>query len=273
MKSGIGVVLAASTILIASCSSKNNQADTQSETCEKITPLASLCRSIDYSDTVSLSDERVMTSIMVDIVKLMPCTDSLITARELNFFFNKISSLPRSITIADSLGNLYLNNPASPVRSNELYIRFLRAMLSADSIADFVRLRSEENLRTANLNREGTITNNISFLDRSGQTRNLNSIQAPHVLLVFYDPECPHCSEILAEIAGSEKINELILKDELLVVAIYAEGKRTVWESSKDEMPDNWIVGYDMSGVLDNDLYTLYNIDNIINRCFGATGA
>ena len=147
-----------------------------------------------------------MTRRMIDIVKLMSYTDSLTTSRELNLFFNNISSVPRSITIVDSLGDLYLNNPASPVRDNELYIRFLSAMLSADSIADYVRLRSEENLRIASLNREGTIANNISFLDRDGVARDLLSIEAPQTLLVFYDPECPHCSEILAEIALNEKM-------------------------------------------------------------------
>ena len=257
MKSGLGVIGVAFTILLASCSSKNNNAATQSETSEELSPLASFCRSIDYSDTVSLGDERVMTRRMIDIVKLMPYTDSLTTSQELNLFFNRISSVPRSIAIVDSLGDLYLNNPASPVRDNELYIRFLRAMLSADSIADFVRLRSEENLRIASLNREGTIANNISILDRNGVLRDLHSIKASHILLVFYDPECPHCSEILAEVAASEKINGLIQKDGLVIVAVYAEGKRSVWEWSKDDMPDNWIVGYDMSGVLDHDLYTL----------------
>ena len=258
MKSGLGIIGVALIILLASCSNKNNNnAATQSETSEELSPLASFCRSIDYSDTVSLRDERVMTRLMIDIVKLMPYTDSLTTSQELNLFFNRISSVPRSVAIVDSLGDLYLNNPASPVRDNELYIRFLRAMLSADSFADFVRLRSEENLRIASLNREGTIANNISILDRNGVLRDLHSIKASHILLVFYDPECPHCSEILAEVAASEKINGLIQKGGLVIVAVYAEGKRSVWERSKDDMPDNWIVGYDMSGVLDRDLYTL----------------
>ena len=257
MKFRLGAILAAITILSYSCSTKNDNTDTKSETSGELSPLASLCRSIDYSDTASLLDERFMTRRMIDIVKLMPYTDSLTTSRELNFFFNGISSMTRSVEIVDSLGNLYLNNPASPVRDNELYIRFLRAMLSADSIADFVRLRGEENLRLASLNRKGTIANNISILDRNGHTRDLHSIEAPHILLVFYDPECPHCSEILDEIASSEKINGLIQKGEVMVVAVYAEGKRSVWERIKADMPANWIVGYDMTGVLDNDLYTL----------------
>ena len=257
MKSGLGVIAVALIFLAASCSSNHSNADTQSEGRGVRTPLASLCRSIDYSDTASLLDEGVMTRLMIDIVKLMPYTDSLTTSRELNYFFNSISYVPASVAIADSLGDLYLNNPASPVRDNELYIRFLRAMLSADSIADFERLKCEENLRLASLNRKGSVANNISILDRDGLTRDLHSIRAPHILLVFYDPECPHCSEILAEIAASEKINRLVLDGELAIVAVYAEGKRSVWEKSKADMPRNWIVGYDMSGVLDNDLYTL----------------
>ena len=118
MKSSLGVMLVAMTILSYSCSTKNDNTDTKSETSGELSPLASLCRSIDYSDTASLRDERVMTRRMIDIVKLMPYTDSLTTSRELNFFFNGISSVTRSIEIVDSLGNLYLNNPASPVRDN-----------------------------------------------------------------------------------------------------------------------------------------------------------
>ena len=257
MKSGCRVILLASAILLTSCSGKNDDAHPQSETSEELSPLASLCRSIDYSDTSSLRDERVMTRLMVDIVKLMPHTDSLTTNRELRFFFDRICSEPRSIAIVDSLGDLYLNNPASPVRDNKLYIRFLRAMLSVDSIPDTVRQRSEENLFMATLNREGMIANNISILDHNGHTRDLHSIKAPRILLVFYDPECPHCSEILAGIAGNGQINELIRKKELVIVAVYAEGKRSVWERTKADMPHNWIVGYDMSGVLDHDLYNL----------------
>ena len=259
MKTGLGVILLASAILSASCSSNNtnNPTPTQSEASEAHSPLASLCRSIDYTDSAALSDESVMTRRMIDIVKLMPYTDSLTTARELNLFFNGISSVPRSVEIVDSLCDLYLNNPASPVRDNELYIRFLSAMLSADSIADYVQLRSEENLRIASLNREGTLTNNITILDRDGFTRDLYSIKAPRILLVFYDPECPHCSDILAAIAESEKLNWLIQNGRLAIVAVYAEGKRSVWEKTKAHMPANWTVGYDMSHALDNDLYAL----------------
>ena len=145
--------MATSIILFVSCSSKNNKTNTQSDVSEELSPLASLCRSIDYSDTAALRDENVMTHLMTDIVKFLPYTDSLTTSRELSLFFNNISSVPRSVTIVDSLGNLYLNNPASPVRDNELYINFLQAMLSADSIADFLRLKGEEHLRVASLNR------------------------------------------------------------------------------------------------------------------------
>ncbi|MDE6802550.1 MAG: DUF5106 domain-containing protein, partial [Muribaculaceae bacterium] len=49
----------------------------------------------------------------------------------------------------------------------------------------------------------------------------------------------------------------LIKSDELMIFAVYAEGNRSVWERTKADMPDNWIVGYDMSGVLDNELYSL----------------
>ena len=257
MKSSFGALLAVAAMLFASCSSRNDQTPHQGTASEELSPLAVLCRGIDFSDTAALTDEGIMTRRMTDIVKLLPYTDSVTASRELKVFFDGLSAVPRSVNIADSLADLYLNNPASPVRDNELYIRFLSAMLSADSISDFVRLRGERNLRIACLNRVGTVANNISFLDRNGRRRDLHSVQAPGILLVFYDPECPHCSEILEEMAADRRLNELALAGQLAIVAVYAEGKRSVWDSNKAEMPDNWIVGYDMSGVLDNELYSL----------------
>ncbi|MDE5871297.1 MAG: DUF5106 domain-containing protein, partial [Muribaculaceae bacterium] len=70
-------------------------------------------------------------------------------------------------------------------------------------------------------------------------------------------PECPHCPAILQKIARDPKVNAAINANALKVLAIYAEGKRDVWEKTKSEMPSKWTVGYDLSDILDNDLYDL----------------
>ena len=266
MKNFLSTIILVALLSAAACSGHDKVADNSIKS-EALPPLLALCSDIDYSDIAALHDDSVMTDRMVEIVKLMPRTDSLVTRRALTGFFSGISHDGRGMAIADSLGNLYLNNPASPVRDGELYIRFLDAMLSVDSIPETVRLRAEERLRTALLNRAGTIANDFTFIERAGRSGSLHSLQAPRTLVVFYDPECPHCGDILKHIANSRRINAAIAGGRLTVLAVYAEGKRDVWERTKAAMPRNWLVGYDTAGILDHDLYdlpampTLYLLD------------
>lgn len=259
--------LLTSILLCGACSgtakSKNN-----SDINGGSSPLMSLCQNIDYSDTASLHDNAVMTRIMVDMVKLLRVTDSLNSMKALNMFFDGIRHDEKCLTTVDSLGNRYLDNPASPVRDEILYSRFLNAMLSVDSLPEALKIRAEDRLRRAILNRRGSLANDFGFIDRIGNAGTLHSMKGELTLLVFYDPECPHCGDILTTIANSEKINSLVQDGIMTVLAVYAEGKRDVWESTKKEMPDNWLVAYDTTGVLDNDLYdlpampTLYLLDS-----------
>lgn len=254
--------------LLATCCAREKQvANNAGETSGKTPPLVSLCRDIDYSDTAVLHDRAVMQRHMVKIVKLLPHSDSIVTRLALTCFFRGIRHDGRGMAIADSLGNLYLNNPASPARDGELYIRFLDAMLSVDSIPDAIRLRAQDRLRTVLLNRIGSTANDFTYIERGGAHGSLHSSGDTRILLVFYDPECPHCGDILKQIANAPKINAAIADGQLIVLAVYAEGKRDVWERTKADMPRNWLVGYDTTGILDNDLYdlpampTLYLLD------------
>lgn len=198
-----------------------------------------------------------MKRTMGKIVRLMSATDSTTTDHALSFFFSQMKHDEEALNLATGLVTILLNSPASPMRDETLYIRMLRTLLSTDSLPESVRLRGEERQRKASLNRPGSIATDIRYQDRNGSTGSLHQFDAPRILLVFYDPECPHCPEILNKIADHQGINEAIENGELGVLAIYAEGKRDVWDKTKADMPCNWTVGYDLSDILDNDLYDL----------------
>lgn len=220
---------------------------------EKVAPLVSYCMNLDYSDTVSLRSKKVMGRI----IKLMNSSDSLSIRTALTTFFNNLDKDEKSVFAADSIATLYLANPASPIRNGELYIQYLQSMLSVGSIPDEARQRADDNLRIALLNRVGTVANDFRFKEREGKESSLHSLPGRDILLVFYDPDCPHCGEILNQIADSPQINSAIELGNLTVLAVYAEGKRDVWERTKKELPLNWLVGFDLSRILDNGLYDL----------------
>lgn len=156
---------------------------------------------------------------------------------------------------AESIAYRYWGSPASPYRDEGRYIQFLDSLLASDSLPEGLRERAQYKRRIAALNRPGTIAADFRFLERQGAKSRLHNLKSPYTLLIFYDPECPHCSDILRSIASSETINRAIAAKDILVIAIYTEGKRDVWDKTNEDLPDNWLVGYDLTGVLENELY------------------
>lgn len=158
---------------------------------------------------------------------------------------------------ADSIAYHRWGSPESPYRDEGRYIRFLDTLLISDSLPEDLRERAEYRKRIAMLNRPGTTAGDFCYLERNGKKSRLHNLKSPLTLIVFYDPECPHCNDILLSLASSETLNIAIAEKYLTVIAIYAEGKREVWNETRSDMPTNWVVGYDLTGILDKDIYDL----------------
>lgn len=183
--------------------------------------------------------------------------DSAASEKALRRFFSEISADTAALREVAKQAELRLNNPASPVRNESSFISIATALLAANNLPSDIRDRVEEHLRLASLNRPGTIATDFNYVDRHGNRSNLHSLQSEQTMVVFYDPECPHCMEILDKLAANPRINAAIANKELTVLAIYTEGKTDVWKNALDEMPPNWLVGCDQSGIVENDLYNL----------------
>lgn len=263
----IAIAICFSAIAMSSCTGKN--ADKGSFHHEgKTPPIVELCQSIDYADTASLHNDKSMAVHMKKIVKLMMTSDSTATARALDIFFRGLDGDVASIRLASRYANLYLNNPNSPVRDETLYLRYLTSLLNQREIPEGTHAKATEEVRKVLLNRPGTVANDFRFIDREGNQSTLHSLRAPRTMLIFYDPECPHCPDILQRIAADTDVNTATDKGDLKVLAVYTEGKRDLWEKTKQELPGNWTVAYDLTGILDADLYdipampTVYLLDD-----------
>ncbi len=218
-------------LTLASCMRTSN-AQNQDAFNGRDSEMVQYIKSIDYADVESLRSDKVMTEWMVEFVKLMQVSDSASVRNGLDIFLNGMKRDARALSMVDSLANLYLNNPASPVRDENAYIAYLESLLALDSLPENIREIGEESLRIAMLNRPGTLATDFRYLDRNGTKHSLHETIAEELLLVFYDPECTHCSEILESIAQDSNISESIATGKMKVLAIYAEGKRDVWEKT-----------------------------------------
>lgn len=139
--------------------------------------------------------------------------------------------------------------------SNEIEIvRYVNALHcnAMDSLLEMeVNISCQESLN------HSTVANDFLYYDLDYRKRSLHKTEADKLLLIFYDPECTYCSDVINILSSYVRINEAIHEGRLKVLAIYAEGKRDVWEDTKYDLPSNWDGGYDLTGIHDNELYDL----------------
>lgn len=69
------------------------------------------------------------------------------------------------------------------------------------------------------------------------------------LLVLFYDPDCAHCREVIAELRNIDGLPTV------LAVCIESTPKR--WELSRDDLPAAWVKAYDRSGIIEEDLYSI----------------
>ena len=158
----------------------------------------------------------------------------------------------------NSLVAKYFYDPNSPVRSEQLYLPYVRLMAGSELVSAPQRQRYEWEAKTCALNLPGSPAADFTFVDTKGQKRTLYSIQADLTLLIFGNPDCRACREIQQSIAASEALSKAIQNGQLKVVDIYIDEDITIWKARVPDYPTNWINGYDPDFVIRTDL--LYNV-------------
>jgi thiol-disulfide isomerase/thioredoxin len=105
------------------------------------------------------------------------------------------------------------------------------------------------------------VANNFKYRLADGTTGYLHDIEANYTILMFNNPDCPMCRDIIDQIGASPLLNELQELERLKVIAVYPDSDLEAWHRYLDKMPRRWIVSYDEGCVIDSD--DLYNISAI----------
>ena len=138
-----------------------------------------------------------------------------------------------------------LHDPNSPMRNDELYIPILEVLVESPLYDEYDRIAPAYDLELARQNRIGNVANDIVYTLASGKTGRLHSIDADYVILMFSNPGCPMCREIIEEIGASPLINEMMENDLIEVLAIYPDEDLEAWRDHIGDIPQSWINGYD----------------------------
>ena len=102
--------------------------------------------------------------------------------------------------VFEELGRLvrhYLYDPNSPVRNEDLYGEFVSRLGKSDLIDSGYRMGYEWDARMCRLNRVGTKAADFAFTDTRGWIRTLYSIKAEYTVLIFGNPGCKACQEMM----------------------------------------------------------------------------
>lgn len=179
-------------------------------------------------------------------------------------WYNKLDAFQRAFPDSNMLPQLvalttqYLYDPNSPVRSEDLYLPFVRALAESELIDADYRERYAWDAKNCALNQTGTIATDFTFIDTAGKRRTLHSIKAEKLLLIFGNPDCHACKEIVETLESVPQLEELISGGTLKVVDIFIDEEIDLWKSKIDSYPKKWINGYDPNYVIRGD--RIYNI-------------
>ena len=162
-------------------------------------------------------------------------------------------------TVFMQLFDDYLYNANSPYFNESLYQIYLQRMAQSPAIDAAWRSSFSFRLALVQRNRVGTPAEDFAYFTPEGARRTLHATSAGSeaLLLVFYDPECPSCHEVLLQLAGSGALSAAIREGRVKVLAVYTEGNEEAWRKALPELPSAWTAGNDRGAVKEQSLYDL----------------
>lgn len=258
------------TILLCACAPDNRKAEESSglplpDVPEQLTEphqradyiMTRFWDSMDFSDTLRSRDRKFMESNLVAFMSLFEQGSGGATSLSIGRLLAAAGKDTAAFRIVTSVMERYLDDPNSPMRNESHYILYLEQLLRRHGMPEADSIRYSYRLKTARKNRPGSVATDFAYTDRTGRSTTLLATQGKRILLLFYDPECDHCSEILRQVGESSVVRDCIGRGELTVLAVYTEGKRRVWDESKAAMPQEWKVGFDTDRIVDRELYSI----------------
>lgn len=212
---------------------------------------------MDFRDTLRSRDRAFMEQNFVNYLSLFPHARQEALASPVGTLLKAAAADSLALSLVNDLAEQYLDDPASPMRNGEYYILFLEELLRLPGLSEYDRLRPAYLLETARKNRPGTTAADFTYTDRKGCRRTLHATHGKRLLLLFHDPACPHCAEVLDELRRSAVIGKLVKDGKLSVLAVCIGGDRELWNETKDTMPTEWTEAIDESGIMEHELYSL----------------
>ena len=210
--------------------------------------------------------EQAMSNFSLYVVSVPPETAKN-AARN---FINRVSAFQKArpgsnmFAVLTDLSRKYLYDPNSPLRREDAYGVIAGTMKDSPLVAPGMRPTFAYEERICSMNAEGTVAADFAFTDISGRNRTLHGIKADLLILIFGDPDCQACKEIVESMRNDGDVNGLVAAGKVKVADIYIDREVAEWRSKASAYPKEWINGYDHNFLLrENRLYGIRAIPSI----------
>jgi hypothetical protein len=219
---------------------------------------------MNFSDTIHSRNRNFVEQNFSNYVSIFSLVDREQLLRAVTHLMISAEADRKAFGIMADVAEKYLYEPDSPMFNEENYELFLPAIISSDMIDQTSRQHYMYQQECINKNRRGSIAADFSYSDVRGRLHTLwTTNAADRLLLLFFDPECDHCKEIMTNIGASCELTKQVNSGRLSVMAICASGDKSHWADVKNSFPSNWIVGIDNSNIDDKRIYVLRGMPTI----------
>lgn len=214
-----------------------------------------------FGDTTLVNNREVTEQGFVNQISLLAdgVTPEKVIRESLKNWCSRFMPEAQARQVMMQLADDYLYNPNSPFYNEGLYGVYLETMLEVLPEEDARRSSFDFKLRLLRRNKVGDKATDFSYYLPDGQKKSLvaTSTRGNRLLLVFYDPECESCHEVLREMTADASLAEAVKAGRVTVLAIYTEGNQEAWRKGLADMPEGWIIGTDRQKVKEEALYDL----------------
>ena len=205
---------------------------------------------MDFRDASRSHNGTFMEQNFANFISVFPYANEQARQTAVETLLDKAEADSGACVLLRDIAEKYLYEPNSPMLSEEYYILFLERFVNSTVLGEYGTLRLRRQLDAARKNRPGMTAADFAYTTREGNRTTLHqTVSDGDLLLMFYDPDCEHCKEVMAELQASEVLSSIVASGKLKILAVYSGDSHQLWQQTAASLPVDWTVGYE-SGVL-----------------------
>ena len=208
------------------------------------------------TDTLKTRNTDFMERNLTNYLSLFPIADTMALVTAVETLATDAGRDAQSLSVLLELTEKYLYEPESPVYNEKHYEIFLDAFLLAP-IHEYERMRLTAQRELIRKNRPGTVAADFTYETPAGERMRMRETgKGKPLLLLFYEPDCGHCMEVMEELKAMESLQAMVNRGELTVLAVFPGfDDRETWRKTIGNLPSVWEAGFNDGTIYTKDLY------------------